>query len=214
MAFGEASTFAQPMTAGLVAGFGASTAHETGNALDGKGFHPMNIVIGTATGGVLGAAPGSVTSFRDWLQTSRLPPPPGLVPLGFGSAEDFARFGDDLHAGLNEAGYPDAVPIFHGSSVTGVKYTTGEPFDVGRVSDYDIALADATMLDDASSIGVGLRGRGTRTGPLLSPELRDLGLRSLRNELRDQAGRKVSFMVYESADSATSRGPSIMVPRR
>ena len=36
------------------------------------------------------------------------------VPHGFGSADDFATFGDDLHAGLRGAGYDDVTPIFQG----------------------------------------------------------------------------------------------------
>ena len=63
------------------------------------------------------------------------------VPLGFADAEEFPAFAAHLTEGLRDAGYGDAIPVFQGSSVTGVKYTTGEPFDVGRTSDFDIALA-------------------------------------------------------------------------
>lgn len=39
------------------------------------------------------------------------------------------------------AGYPDVEPILQGSAVTGKNFGTGAPFDVGRVSDFDVALA-------------------------------------------------------------------------
>ena len=59
-------------------------------------------------------------------------PPLREVPLGFADPEEFRAFGAHLTKGLRDAGYEDAIPVFHGSSVTGVKYTTGDLFDVGQ----------------------------------------------------------------------------------
>ena len=86
--------------------------------------------------------------------------------MGFADEEAFAAFARDLTGGLREAGYGDVVPVFQGSSVTGVKYTTGAPFDVGRRSDFDIALASPTLFARAKATGARLRADGVRTGPL------------------------------------------------
>jgi hypothetical protein len=134
------------------------------------------------------------------------------IPLGFKNTDEFAQFGARLKGGLKNAGYEDVQAIFQGSSVTGVKYTTGAPFDVGRVSDFDIALASPTLLQRAKELGVGLRGGGIRTGPLTDKQLEMLGLLDLAEELSRTAGRPVKFMIYESIEAAVKRGPSILVP--
>lgn len=102
--------------------------------------------------------------------------------------------------------------FFRGSSVTGVKYTTGAPFDVGRVSDFDIALTSPELFQRAKELGIGLRGGGTRTIPLKKEQLETLGLWDLAEELSHRAGRRVSFMIYDSAESVLKRGPAILVP--
>ncbi len=68
------------------------------------------------------------------------PVPLGSAPLGFGRPADFRRFGTLLGQGLREAGYGDVRAAFQGSSVTGRKYLSGAPFDLGRASGFDIAL--------------------------------------------------------------------------
>jgi filamentous hemagglutinin len=134
------------------------------------------------------------------------------IPLGFKNADEFAQFGARLKQGLQNAGYGDVQAIFQGSSVTSVKYTTGAPFDVGRVSDFDIALASPTLLQRAKELGIGLRGGGIRTGPLTDKQLEMLGLLDLAEELSRTAGRPVKFMIYESIEAAVERGPSLLVP--
>ena len=111
-------------------------------------------------------------------------PPFREVPLGFGDAEEFHAFGAHLTKGLRDAGYDDAVPVFQGSSVTGVKYTTGALFDVGRTSDFDIALASPALFERAKALGFELRGRRTRTAPVKEVDiLRALGLLDLQQTL-------------------------------
>jgi hypothetical protein len=142
-------------------------------------------------------------------------PRPALreVPLGFADAEEFRAFGAHLVQGLHAAGYHDVVPVFQGSSVTGVKHTTGELFDVGRTSDFDIALASPTLFARAKALGVELRGRRSRTGPIKEDEiLSALGLLDLRDQVRSRAGRRVEFMIYKDLEHALHRGPSIEVP--
>jgi RHS repeat-associated protein len=138
---------------------------------------------------------------------------PRSFPHGFENEAQFNAFGKQLNEGLAKAGYGETKPIFQGSSVTGEKFTTGEAFDVGRVSDFDIALADPKLLKKAKELGIQLRSGGTRTGPLGPAELEKLGLKDLAQKLSSQAGRDVNFMIFDSVETATSRAPSIGVPK-
>lgn len=138
---------------------------------------------------------------------------PNKIPKGFESAEQFKGFSAKLYTGLEKAGYNDAQAAFQGSSVTGVKYTTGMPFDIGRTSDYDLALSGQKLMQAAQNIGVQLRQGGMRTGPLNDRQLEQLGLTNLANELSNLVGRPVVFMIYRSIEEAVNRGPSIIVPK-
>lgn len=80
------------------------------------------------------------------------------------------------------------------------------------MSDFDIALAGSELLQRAQSLGIGLRG-GTRTGPLSGRDLQALGLKDLARKLSAQAGREVNFMIYDSAATAASRAPSLVLPK-
>lgn len=135
------------------------------------------------------------------------------VPHGFANAEEFVQFGINMRSGLGRAGYADAEPLLQGSAVTGKSFRTGQPFDVGRVSDFDVALADADLLAKAQSLGIGLRSGSTRTGPLTARDLRMLGLRDLSNQMGQQAGREVNFMIYNNPATATQRAPSMTLPK-
>ena len=129
--------------------------------------------------------------------------------------DDFLAFGAKLSQGLKAAGYTDGQAAFGGSSVSGVKYTTGAPFDVGRISDYDIGIASPDLLAKAKQLGIGLRGGGKRTGPLTSEELHELGLDNLADQLSEDAGREVNFMIYDSLDTLAARGqPYVVVPNQ
>ncbi|WP_405048052.1 hemagglutinin repeat-containing protein [Rhizobium miluonense] len=137
----------------------------------------------------------------------------GTVPKGFANLDDFTKFGSNIRDGLSRAGYENVEPILQGSAVTGQSYRSGQAFDVGRVSDFDIALASPELLQRAQSLGIGLRSSGTRTGPLSARDLKALGLSDLAKELGGQAGREVNFMIYGSPTVATSRAPSIVLPK-
>jgi filamentous hemagglutinin len=134
------------------------------------------------------------------------------IPRGFTSAAEFERFAALLKGGLADAGYNDTEAAFQGSSVTGVKYTSGAPFDVGRVSDYDVALAGRGIFGAAENAGISLRAGGTRTGPLSPDDLDALGLTNLSERLSKFAGRDVHFMIFDSLGNAVGRSPSIVVP--
>lgn len=139
---------------------------------------------------------------------------PNRIPHGFGSEAEFNSFAKQLNEGLANAGHGETKALFQGSSVTGKKFTTGEPFDVGRVSDFDIALADPKLLARAKELGIALRSSGTRTGPLSVAELEKLGLKQLAEQLsRSAGGREINFMIFESAEAAAARAASIGVPK-
>jgi RHS repeat-associated protein len=131
------------------------------------------------------------------------------VPLGFAGAADFAHFGKALASGLEAAGEQGAKAFLAGSAVSGSSFRTGAAFDVGRVSDFDVALVGKNLLDKAAESGVGLRGQGTRTGPLRASELQRLGLAQLQAQLSRLAGRPVKFMIYESEAVLKARGQPV-----
>lgn len=134
------------------------------------------------------------------------------MPSGFANANEFANFGGNVRGGLKSAGYPDVEPILQGSAVTGKSFGTGAPFDVGRVSDFDVALASPSLLQRAQDLGIGVRSGGTRTGPLSARDLEALGLTKFASEISTQAGREVNFMIYQSPAAAVQRAPSISLP--
>ena len=133
-----------------------------------------------------------------------------LLPFGFKNVGQFENFGSSLKSGLTKVS-DDAVGIFQGSAVTGKKYTTGALFDVGRVSDFDIGIASSKLLDKAKELGIRLRNGGSRTGALTSSQIKKLGLADLQNELSQQAGRPVNFMLFRSVKDAVEKAPSIVV---
>ncbi|WP_275385406.1 RHS repeat-associated core domain-containing protein [Xenorhabdus bovienii] len=134
------------------------------------------------------------------------------LPKGFRNVDDFNQFGLDMKNGLSFAGYSNTTPIIQGSAVTGVKYTTGVPFDVGRQSDFDIALAGEDIISAAIAKKIETRNGGIRTGPLRELDLRKLGLDALANDMSIKYGREVNFMIYKSVDAAINRAPSVVLP--
>lgn len=138
-------------------------------------------------------------------------PTPRKVPLGFRGTGHYEKFKSTLEHGLQKTRYPNTVPIMQGSSVTGVKYTTGEPFDVGRKSDFDVALAGDAIFGAAAAAKVKVRGDGIRTAPLNRRAVARLGLRPLQRELMAISKREVKFMVYRDASEAVDDKPSIVM---
>ena len=135
------------------------------------------------------------------------------IPRGFGNSNEFAQFGGGLYGGLAEAGYADTQALLQGSAVTGHNFKTGVPFDVGRLSDLDIALTGESIFQAAKNAGIPFRSGGTRTGPLNQDNLKQLGLSDLSAQLSSQTGREVHFMIFETLEHATSRAPSVLLPR-
>jgi hypothetical protein len=133
------------------------------------------------------------------------------LPLGFKSPEEFIDFTQRLAGDLERSGYADTRVAFQGSSVTGVSFETGVAFDLGRTSDFDIALAGEGIFGAARGAGIGVRQGGIRTGPLDAAELQQLGLSDLRATMTEIAGRNVEFMIYRSIEELVGSGkPSIL----
>ncbi len=95
----------------------------------------------------------------DWID------PWGLAgePCGFSSWGQFKQFGEATQGSLAQAGFPGTTAYMQGSAVTGVSHETGVPFDVGRTSDFDMALANESLFRKAESLGL---TKGDRTGPI------------------------------------------------
>jgi RHS repeat-associated protein len=132
------------------------------------------------------------------------------IPAGFKSFGQYRQFSQATQAGLARAGYPNTVPLMQGSAVTGVSHDTGVPFDVGRTSDYDIALANKDLYDKAESLGL---AKGGKSRPIDTDELADqLGLGKTRQTLSKMSGRKVNFMIFEDKATAKAKGRSLTMP--
>lgn len=131
------------------------------------------------------------------------------TPKGFKGADDFNQFGQNVRKGLSDAGYSSTTPIIQGSAVTGKSDRTGKPFDQGRISDFDIALAGSDIMSAAKKAGIPTRGQGTRTRPLTESDLKKMGLFDLANDMSKKYGRDVNFMIYDSVPTAINRAPSI-----
>jgi hypothetical protein len=141
--------------------------------------------------------------------------PPRTIPLGFDSEQDFKAMSNAIASDLRRRGYEDTVAVMQGSSVTGASHQRQVPFDVERRSDYDVALCSPTLFAAAVKAGVQVRGGGVRTMPLdakAEPQLRALGLWTLREQLSQAAGREVNFMVYRGVSDALDRAPGIRFP--
>ncbi len=132
----------------------------------------------------------------------------GRLPHGFANNGAFDNFKNALNTGLTRAGFGNTTAILQGSAVTGRKFASGAPFDSGRLSDFDVALAGRDIFARTNALGIGKRGGGIRTGPLGAGDVNQLGLGSLQADLSRMAGRDVNFMVFRSPSDALRRGPS------
>jgi RHS repeat-associated protein len=191
-------------TGALTVGIGAKVAPLVGSAARSVarsfGGNVAHAVVGYLQGSLRAAIRGPVNGAVD------------AIPHGFSSPAEFGQFGRLMSGGLDNAGWGDVSAAFKGSSVTGFKWTTGEAFDEGRVSDFDIALGGANIFHAARVAGADVfRFGGMRTAPLTEKQLGVLGLDGLRNDLENQAGRAVNIQIYPSLGGILARGPSIIV---
>gem|GEM_PF-5603997 len=126
-------------------------------------------------------------------------PPP---PPGFRSQEEFDKFVRDTRAGFEKI-RGVGVPIYlRGSAVTGVGYESGLPFN--DKSDYDLAIVDSDLLDKIKSDRGGMPNNG-RSYPLKNSQLRRYGMFELQRKLSEEAGRKVTVMIYRNDSDVYKR---------
>jgi filamentous hemagglutinin len=133
-----------------------------------------------------------------------------VIPKGFSTADDYQAFVSRLRAGVGE----EVEPVFQGSAVTGKSHVTGQAFDVGRLSDFDIGLIGRELFERAGALGGRTKTQPNRIGPIEpgSDLARQLGLDGTLQELiRLSDGRPVKFMLYEDLSQALKR-PSLLVP--
>ena len=170
---------------------------------------PASMATAGLTGGVLGGVlDGGGQTFAAW-RISHIDVP--TISHGFDSIADWEAFSAKLHDGLAAAGYPEARGAVQGSAATGRSFVGGQPFDLGRVSDLDVAIASDRLLADAAE-RIKLWSKGMRTPPV-SPKLqRQLGVDEVLAALSTDLDRPVHIMIYRSLDEAIGHKPSIPMP--
>jgi RHS repeat-associated protein len=136
------------------------------------------------------------------------------VPKGFKSEKQLMQFAETAQAGLTNAGAKEASELYlQGSSVTGRSFKTGLPFDVGRVSDLDLAIVSETLFKRAQELGLVKEGGG-RTVPitLSTPAGRSaakaLGIEGTLQKLSEMMGRDVNTMLFETGKAVKEKGAS------
>ncbi|GAL87795.1 RHS repeat-associated core domain-containing protein [Sporocytophaga myxococcoides] len=133
------------------------------------------------------------------------------IPLGFKSFGQFKQFGTTIQAGLAKLGYKNTNLYMQGSSITARSAETGELFDVGRKSDFDLALTGEDIFKKAEELGL---VKGDRTGPinLGSEEASKLGISDLLEEISNSIGRDVNVMIFKTVEAIKAKGSSVRVP--
>jgi hypothetical protein len=135
---------------------------------------------------------------------------PRGVPYGFRDFRQFQEFATRYRDRMREV-HPDLDMAFQGSSVTGRSADTGDPFDEGRTSDFDIAITGESVNRAARENGVEFRGDEVSTGPLTERELQRLGLDGILDDASAEAGRDVHVMIFRTIEEAAGRKPTIKV---
>jgi hypothetical protein len=145
------------------------------------------------------------------------------IPFGFYDRAGFEQFGHTVHAAL-PASARDAELAIEGSGALGRRFDrlvdqapTGAPFNVGRVSDYDIAIVSDHLLEAAREARIAvLKEIPPHTGVLTGRQLARLNLSDLdtaaHEAVRAATGipHKVHFQIVGSGTTNTIRLP---IPR-
>ncbi|WP_223881728.1 hypothetical protein [Affinibrenneria salicis] len=133
------------------------------------------------------------------------------IPFGFKGFGQFNQFGQALQAGMSKLGFPGAVSYMQGSAVSGVSFSTKVPFDVGRVSDFDVAISHSELYKRAEGLGL---AKGGRTEPIDmgSKAARQLGIDDTLQKLSRMSGRPVNAMIFESTDAVKAKSKGIRIP--
>ena len=118
-------------------------------------------------------------------------------PMGFRDRASFEAFSGELNTQVRAVD-PLAELVLQGSSLPGRRFErsvdfrfTGEPFDIGRISDYDVAIVSSTLHARAVDQKIPLG-----EGPLSPQQLRDLGLGDL-HDAAQAASRTHTGILHE-----------------
>ncbi|WP_338846789.1 DUF6861 domain-containing protein [Massilia sp. W12] len=134
------------------------------------------------------------------------------IPYGFSSYGQFKQFGEAAQAGLTKAGYPNTQFYMQGSAATGVSFETKAPFDLGRVSDFDVAIVNSDLLAKADSLGLS-KGNWSEPIKMGSDNAKNLGINDTLEKLsRMSGGREVNGMIFKDATNAKGKATSISIP--
>ena len=127
--------------------------------------------------------------------------------MGFRDRAGFEEFAGDLNSQVRAVD-GDAELVLQGSSLPGRRYErsvdfahTGEPFDVGRISDYDVAIVSDRIHALAKQQGIPLG-----EGPLTPAQLRILGLEELHSAAQ-AAARRETGIAHQVHFKLYPRGP-------
>ena len=138
-------------------------------------------------------------------------------PIGIHDRDGFNAFAGDLNPQVRVLD-ADAELVLQGSSVSGRRYersvdfdVTGEPFDVGRISDYDVAIASDAIHRRAVELEIPLGGRALTLEEIDALRLRPLHDAAQQAAIRDTGiAHDVKFMVYPRG-GVPARGPALPV---
>ena len=135
------------------------------------------------------------------------------IPKGFKSYGQLKQFGTAMQAGFAKLGFPKAKMYMQGSACTGVSHSTGEPFDVGRKSDFDVAVTQPDLFNKAKSLGY---TKGNRSSPIAvnSSEAISLGVNDVLIKMSRLAGRDVNIMIFEDVPSIKDKAKSTRIPSK
>ena len=129
------------------------------------------------------------------------------IPHGFKSLGMIKQFATQIQAGLSRLGFKNTKIYLQGSAVKGAD-DAGRAFDVGRKSDFDVALTGDDIWNKAESLGITSTTKSSviKSG---SDEAINLGIDDLLNQVSNKFGRPVDVMIFKNVEEVKRKGASI-----
>jgi len=144
------------------------------------------------------------------------------IPFGLFDRGGFEQFSRKLYAAIPGAGR-DIELVMGGSGVSGSNFErlvehahTGAPFDVGKLSDYDVTIVSDELVVLARENSIPIVGNPPRTAVLLPPQLRDLGLDHLHGAAQAAALEAIGIpheVHFVLAPRGSAAAPLLPLPR-
>lgn len=129
--------------------------------------------------------------------------------LGFKSFGQLRQFGEQIRATFARGGFPGSEIFMQGSAVTGFSYETKMPFDIGRISDFDVAVVNPELLKKAQNLNLAKPER-LYSKPLKLADMEILGFGELASDLSQKYGREVNFRIFGDK-TEISRKPNFKI---